>query len=281
MQHAGVGAAGDDRRIGRRLRAAAAEFVQQFGFDLVFGAAGRGRAHRAPVGRGRYLRRAPHGRQFVRVLDEPHVVEQGAHVGDRGRRRDAIAHLRAHRVQPAQHARVPRLVAAEMAVQRRLIRKQFRQQCIKLADRMALVEMKLFPRPLGSIAKAVPDFALDVLVATEQYASAVVTRNQHQHRFRLGKTGQIVKIAVVAIGIMRVAIARSFGRRRDDGDAALHALRQPRAPFGVNRGNPGCDLKFGHARIIRRARDAPIVRRVRGRVAASRSGVPMSCQRPR
>ena len=40
MQHAGIGAARDDRRVGRRLCAVPAELVQQLGFDFVFAHAG-------------------------------------------------------------------------------------------------------------------------------------------------------------------------------------------------------------------------------------------------
>ncbi len=46
VEHAGVRAGGDDRRIGRSARAVAAEFVQQFGLDLVF-------VHRASAAAGR------------------------------------------------------------------------------------------------------------------------------------------------------------------------------------------------------------------------------------
>src|SRR5690606_37037143 len=61
VQHAGVGAAGDDAGVGGRLAAGGAEGVQQFGFDLEFVAARAGGAHGAAVGVGGDLRGAAHG----------------------------------------------------------------------------------------------------------------------------------------------------------------------------------------------------------------------------
>ncbi len=250
MQHAGIGTAGDNRCVGRRLRAAAAEFVQQLGFDLVFGAAGLGRAHRAPVRVGRNLRRAPHRRHLVCVLDEPHLIEQRAHVMDRGRRRDAAARLRAHRVDPAQHAAVPWLVAAEVAKELRLIGKQLRHPRVEFADDMAFVEAEFRARLLGTQAKTIPHFALRIALAAKQYACGSVAGYLHQHRLGLGKSGQIVKVAVVAVRIMRVAIARLFPRGGNYRDAALHQLREPRAPLYVHGGNTDRELRSGHAGII-------------------------------
>ena len=57
VQHAGVGAAGDDRRVRGELRAVAAELVQQLGLDLVFGAPGARALHRAAVRLGGDARR--------------------------------------------------------------------------------------------------------------------------------------------------------------------------------------------------------------------------------
>ena len=49
MQHAGVGAAGDDGRVGVAVGAAFAEFVAQLGFQLVFGHARAAGVHGAGV----------------------------------------------------------------------------------------------------------------------------------------------------------------------------------------------------------------------------------------
>ena len=234
-----------------------AKFVQQLGFDFVFGAARRRRAHRAFVRASRDLRGAAHDIQFVRILDQPHVVEHGAHVGNRGGRGHTIAHLGTHRVKPTQHPRIPRLVAAEVTTQLRLIGQQIRHARIELAYRMAFVEAEYLARLLRTVPKSIPDFALDILVAAKQHTLRLVSRDYHQHGLGLDKTGQIIKIAVVAVGIMRIAVARAFWRRRDDGNTALDARGKTRAPFGVNRRHARNNGEIGHAGIIRRAAPRP------------------------
>jgi hypothetical protein len=83
VQHAGVGAAGDDGAVGRRLAAVAAEFVEQLGLDSYSQAPGRvARMARrwAPGDVGG----AAHGGDLG-VLHEAHLVDQAAHVADLGR----------------------------------------------------------------------------------------------------------------------------------------------------------------------------------------------------
>ena len=116
----------------------------------------------------------------------------------------------------------------------RLIGQQLRQQRVKFAYGMGVVKAEHFARLPRPVAKTVPDFAFAVLHATEQYALRLIAGDQHQHGLGLGEARQVIEIAVVAIRIMRVAIARAFGRRRNEGDAALHALREPRAPRSVH-----------------------------------------------
>ena len=58
--------------------------------------------------------------------------------------------------------------------------------------------------------------------------------DQHQHRFRLGEAGQVIEIAVVAVAVLGVGIARHFGSGGNDGDAALHVLQQTCAALGIN-----------------------------------------------
>src|SRR5262245_9604067 len=98
MQDAGIGAAGDDRRIGGVLRSAAAKLVEQLGFYFVFASTGACCAHRALVRDRRYRGCAAHHRELAVILDEAHLVEQRAQVADLGRSRDPGASLGAHLV---------------------------------------------------------------------------------------------------------------------------------------------------------------------------------------
>ena len=54
VQHAGIGAAGDDRPVGGEFRAVAAELVQQLGLELELEASRACGADRTPVRSGRY-----------------------------------------------------------------------------------------------------------------------------------------------------------------------------------------------------------------------------------
>ena len=67
---------------------------------------------------------------------------------------------------------------------------------------MRLVEAEDLLRRIGTVAEAVPDLALLVLLAAEQDVPvAVGPGDQRDDRLRLGKAGQVVEIAVVPIRI--------------------------------------------------------------------------------
>ena len=48
-----------------------------------------------------------------------------------------------------------------------------------------------------------------------------------------GKAGQVVEVAVEAVGVVGVTIAHPLWRGGDDRNAALHLLRQPQAASAV------------------------------------------------
>ena len=118
---------------------------------------------------------------------------------------------------------VPRREQAERRVQRRLVGREIGQHRVELGDRMRRVEAEDFARGVGTVAKAVPDLALRVLLAAEQdLPVAVGAGDEHDHRFGLRKPRQVVRIAVVAIRIVanrgcaapRARSGRARGRRR-------------------------------------------------------------------
>ncbi len=90
---------------------------------------------------------------------------------------------------------------------------------------MRLVEIEDLLCGVGSVAKAVPNFALLAFVATEQDVPiAVGPRNQCDDRFGFRESRQVIEIAVVAKREQRVAIARDFGRRRHERESAACLL---------------------------------------------------------
>ncbi len=173
MQHAGIAAGGDDGSIGRRFRAMAAEFVQQFGFDFVFGQAGARCAHGPRVRARRNLRRAAHGRDFALVLEQAHFVQHGEQVVELGRRADAGTLAPAHGIEPGLHLRLQLGVASNAVEQRRHVGQQFGQFRIERSDRIGGIEAERGARAFRSVAEAIPDFTFLVFFAAEQDRACV------------------------------------------------------------------------------------------------------------
>ena len=112
---------------------------------------------------------AAHDAELVRVLDQAHVVDQRAHVLHALGRGDAGAHACAHRVQPAHDARVPLGIEAHRVVQRRPVFEQLGAISRSSAPiGWASSKPKRSRARLGAVAEAVPDLALDILLAAEK-----------------------------------------------------------------------------------------------------------------
>ncbi|MNU88153.1 hypothetical protein D3C71_779570 [compost metagenome] len=241
VQHAGVGAGRDDGAVGRVLRAAQAELVQQLGIEVVLAHVlalaqhARRQLHRADVGAGADLRGAAHDVLLVRVLHEAHLVERAAQVALLLGAQRAVAHARAHRLQPAVDAGFQALVGGEGEPHGRAVLEQLRQLGVEVVHREGLVHAQRGGGGVGAEAVAVPDLAFQVFRRAEQRGAAVA--RQHQPGVGLGETGQVVEVAVVAEQEVAVAVALALGRGGNDGDAVLAQLRsEARAALGVDRG---------------------------------------------
>ena len=157
----------------------------------------------------------------MRIFDESHCVERCTNVDDFVRRRHTGSHAAADFVQNIGDVPIPIAEQADRSKQRGAVRGNVGQFGFELSDRMGFVEAENLLRGVGSVAKAIPDLALFVLVAAEQHvAIAVGVRDQSDDRFGFGKSRQIVEIAVVSKRKERVAIARNFRRRRHERNAA-------------------------------------------------------------
>ena len=217
MQHAGIGAARDDRRVGGRLRAEAQEFVRELGLDLVLVPAHAGALHRAPV-RAAEIAAARRisaiscsslTSRSASSVCRMSTISSGALTPVRARPRTSL--------RTAVTLRSQALVEPQRRVQRRPVRGEVRQDPVELGDRARLVEAEDLARGVGAETKAVPDLALLVLVAAEQdLPVAVGPGDQRNDRFRFGKAGQVIEIAVVPVREMRVAVAQRLGRGRHE-----------------------------------------------------------------
>jgi hypothetical protein len=226
VQHAGVGAAGDDGRVGVGVGAALAEFVGQLGFQFVFGHAGAAGAHGAGVAGAGDVGRALLDGGLGSILDQAHGVELGAQVVDGARGALAGPGLGADFVERLGDAGIPFGVVADGVPQRVAVDEEFGQFLVELLDRVGGVEAEGGFGGFRAVAVAVPDFAFFVLLAAEQDGFRLFAADQHDDGLRFREAGQVPEVAVEAVGMVRVAVADDFRRGRHDGDAVAMALQQ-------------------------------------------------------
>ena len=231
MQDARVGAAADDRLVARH-RAVTAELVQELGLDLVLVHARPRRAHRAHVrGRGDLCRLAHHA-QFAARFVQTQIVQQVRQRDEFVRRHRAFAHVGAHAVDPADQFQIELGIATEMVVDARAAFDHAGQDVVDVVDRKRVVETVIAHRAFGADARAVPALAFGVALAAEQDHLALLAAGyQREHRVGLGKSAEIVKVAVLPVRIVRIVAAHAFRSGGHDHDrvASGHAHQLPAA----------------------------------------------------
>jgi hypothetical protein len=106
---------------------------------------------------------------------------------------------------------------------------------------MRRIETEPLAGAVRAVAKTVPDFLSRFFSRQNRIdcgANFAATGDEHQHRLGFGETGQVLEIAVGAVGKVRVAIARLLRRRGDQGDAAAaaaHAFDQEKSAPAIRR----------------------------------------------
>ncbi len=146
------------------------------------------------------------------------VVDGDEFVGHMG----AAARLALDLVDPAHQALVEVGIAADGREHLLPSLEQARQNVVDIADGEGIIGTVVLDRALLTGASAVPGLLLRVILAAEQdVLSVVAPRHQHQHRFRLEETAEIEEVAVLAVGVLDIAIADALRCRRQDGDIAL------------------------------------------------------------
>ena len=222
VQNTGIGAAADDRWIGRRARAGLHKAMQQLGFDLVFTQARFAHHHRTTMGGSGDAGRLTHGFEFLTALEQPHLVH---HMTQRYKliwRVDAGAALARYAVQPAHEALVEVRVATHGEEDTVFVLDQTRQNVVEVGNWKSVVGTVQLTGPFQTSAPAVPGLCFVVALTTKQNELALWTiRYQYQHRFRFWKTGQVVKIAIGSVRIINVAVTDALGRVGLDHDAAM------------------------------------------------------------
>ena len=163
-----------------------------------------------------------HDLKLFRAFEQAHFVEQKPDVAEFRPARPCrcAPACRTRLTQPITRASHCRHRRRRHSI-RRLVRQQLGQHFVQLGDGVCLVEAERFPRSLRAVTEAIPDFALRYPSRGRRgcaLCSLSRIRHDHQHCLGLGKAGQIIEIAVEAIGIMRVPVAHALRRGRNDGD---------------------------------------------------------------
>ena len=213
---------------------------------------GRAVCHRAPVRRrGDRARRGASARARASSLTRRIASSARAHVDHRVGRRDAGAHALAHLVQQVGDLAVPVAEQAERREQRRAGRRRGRaaRARARRSDAPRRSRRSRARRRARSGSRPRSRAPRSSRGRTAR-AVAVVAGDQRDHRVGLGEAGQVVEIAVVAVRIERVAVAR-----------------RPRAPSGTSATPPpAC------SRIVLQQRVAALAVELVGVVHGRRSG---------
>src|SRR5690349_22971983 len=77
---------------------------------------------------------------------------------------------------------------------------------------MLLLTLRRPPRsplfPYTTLFRSVPDLAFGIAVAAEEDAARRASADEHERGLGLRKAGEVIEVAVVAVGIVAVAVAQ-------------------------------------------------------------------------
>ena len=181
----------------------------------------------------RNTRGLAHLLEFATALEESHLMQ---HVLERDhlvRRMTAVFRLGAQAIHPTDDTLVELAIDTHGIENLRSTLHQPGQDLVDIADRKSIVGAIVPPRARGSRTSPIPGFALRITLAQEQQIFALrPTRHQHRHRLGLGKAREVMKVAVLSVGMLDVVVAPLHGRCGNDRDrVATHRLHQlPTAP---------------------------------------------------
>ena len=219
------------------------EFVQHFRHHLVLHAAGTCEANRSAVSADRDLRGAPQTGLFRAALVEAHVIEHMVQRHEFLQAARALAGLHLESIDPAQDAGVEIQMRSHRIEDLRALLHQSGQNFIDVLDRECIVRAIVFDRSFRPGARAIPGLPQGVVLAHEQKIFGVRTPgNQHGNRVGLREAAQIVKMAVLAVGVFNVAVAMTHGCGRQYRDRVLadhaHELAPSACELLTVHGNP-------------------------------------------
>ena len=220
-----------------------AELVHELRLDLVLVEARATHADRPPVRLHGDPCRAPHRRDLLAALVEAQVVEEVIQRDELVRRVGPGAAVRPEPRYPAHQALIEIRVGAQRVVDAVAGPQDPGQQLLDRADRD-----RRHPPPYSVTAFAGParvpsqvSFSRSRSRQNSRYSPFRPARRQYRHGVGLGETGQVVEVAVLAVGVQDVPVTQPGLGCRQDGHRALahhaHQLPAPAEEFvGVHAG---------------------------------------------
>ncbi len=212
------------------------KLMQQLGHDFVLHAPGPREAHGAAMSSHADLGGPAQTGLLGTALIQPHVVQYMPQRNKLLRSARALACLHPQPIDPVGHMRIEIRMRTHGVKYLRALFHQSRQYFIDVRDRKRIVRTVALDRAVGTCSGTIPGLAHGVVFAHEQQILRVGTPGyQHRHGIRLRKSAQVVKMAVLTVGILDVAVAMAHGGRREYGNRVLadhaHELAPPPREF--------------------------------------------------
>ena len=146
---------------------------------------------------------------------------------------DAGANLGAHSIQPAADRLIPFGVGAQRGMHHIAIGHQLGNARFQFGNGIGFIELEDFLGHGRTEPETVPDFTFQILVAAEQDVARLLAQGDGNHGFGLAEAGQIIKVAVPAVVVVRIGVARALMRSRHQQQSFFQDFCQSRTTLGV------------------------------------------------
>ncbi len=144
------------------------------------------------------------------------------------------AHLAAYHLDPVHDPGVETVILTQRVVDPAAAFDHAGQDVVNVGNRESIVQPEPFDGSLWPRQEAIPQFLLGMSLLAEQHGFTVLASwDQYQHRFRLAKPGQILKITVLTKRVQYIPVTNTFRRRRYNRNAVRsHQFHQLAATIG-------------------------------------------------
>ena len=166
-----------------------------------------------------------HDPDFLRCLDEPLFMQQMFDGDEFIRRFHAAARAAAHLVDGGHDGMIQLGIMADGEVDPCPVFQQFRQAFLQFIDGKCLVGPMIFKGAFKAGMAACPDGLFRIIGSAKQDVFTLLAAGCHdRHGLRFMEAGQVMKVAVLPVGVFDVTIANARRRAGQNGHAMLFHL---------------------------------------------------------